>query len=393
MAKKVDYLSLGTFEFLVHQSNPEFYFLEVNPRLQVEHTITENICGGVDLVASQLAISQGAKLSDLISHIPTDPASPPKLHSIQLRVTAEDAAANWSLSVGRVSSFSLPTGNGIRNETNLVTGLVVKTDFDSLLAKVIAIAPSWPAVVAKAVRALQDTRIDGVKTSLPALRGIIASPDFLDNRCDTRWLESQLDSILSVGQRLTAELPAPVSAPTGSYGSAVAAASSNVLFRKGDAWSIDLLPAGAKPGTTAPAPAHLAITKVLRNEFPQSLSAEVAYTAPGAQAVNYTASIRSTTASASSLASGAKHRRGEANNPGHVIIPFPGQLVEILVDVGDVIKKGDVVAVVKQMKMELEIRASRGGTVTWVSEELEEGMDVGEGVLVAEVDVREEAKL
>jgi biotin carboxyl carrier protein len=68
-------------------------------------------------------------------------------------------------------------------------------------------------------------------------------------------------------------------------------------------------------------------------------------------------------------------------------------LVEILVDVGDVIKKGDVVAVVKQMKMELEIRASRGGTVTWVSEELEEGMDVGEGVLVAEVDVREEAKL
>jgi biotin carboxyl carrier protein len=91
-----------------------------------------------------------------------------------------------------------------------------------------------------------------------------------------------------------------------------------------------------------------------------------------------------TNASAGALASTNKHRRSDPGNPNHVIIPFPGQLMEILVSEGDIVAKGDVVVVVRQMKMELEIRASRGGKVAWVFEG-EEGEEVGEGILVAEV--------
>lgn len=98
--------------------------------------------------------------------------------------------------------------------------------------------------------------------------------------------------------------------------------------------------------------------------------------------------------SARSLTSPSKHRRGDSSNPNHIIIPFPGQLVEIMVDVGDVIAKNDIVAVVKQMKMELEIRASRSGIVSWVYEG-DEDDEVSEGVLVAKVieEISNRAKL
>lgn len=380
MAKRVDYLSLGTFEFLVHGERPEFYFLEVNPRLQVEHTITESLCPGLDLVKLQLQVATGQSLTSLLLHIPQDPRIPPPLNSIQLRVTSEDASANWSLSIGKISSFTLPAGNGVRIDTHIMPGLVVKTDFDSLLAKIIVTTSSWEDLIAKSKRALADTNINGVKTSLDALRGIIAHPDFAVQQCDTQWLEKSLPQVLDAGKAITASLPKPP-ASASSSGPAVSAASS-VLFRKGDAWSISLSPEGTKLDSAPPG--HLQLTKVLRNEFPTSISATILYTPPSGTPQPYTMSLASTTASAGSLASASKHRRGDVSNPNHIIIPFPGQLVEILVDVGDVVAKGEVVAVVKQMKMELEIRAGKGGRVGWVYEG-EEGDEVGEGVLVAEV--------
>lgn len=383
MATKVSYLSLGTFEFLVHGSNPEFYFLEVNPRLQVEHTITESLCPGMDLVKLQLQIATGQSLDKLLSHIPRDPRTPPPLNSIQLRVSSEDATANWSLSVGKIQSFTLPAGNGIRVDTHVVPGLVVKTDFDSLLAKVIVTTSGWGELVAKAQRALEDTSIEGVKTTLDALRGILAHPDFVAQQCDTQWLEKSLPQVLEAGSALTAAIPKPAASSTTSAAAGFSAAASGVPFRKGDAWTVSLLPDGAKD--EAAAPGHLQLTKVLRNEFPTSLSAAILFTPPSGTPQPYTLSLTSTTASAGSLASASKHRRGDKSNPNHVIIPFPGQLVEILVDEGDVIAKGEVVAVVKQMKMELEIRATRAGVVSWVYEG-DDGDEVGEGILVAELE-------
>ncbi|OBT82883.1 hypothetical protein VE02_08645 [Pseudogymnoascus sp. 03VT05] len=380
MAKKVSYLSLGTFEFLVHSSSSEFYFLEVNPRLQVEHTITESLCPGLDLVKVQLCLAAGQELDTLLPNISRDPLSPPPLHSLQLRITAEDAIANWALNTGTITSLALPSGNGIRIDHHLTPGLVVKTDFDSLLAKIVITASNWTDLVAKAIRALNDTHITGVKTSLPALRGILTHPAFTAQACDTQWLESTLPALLAAGTSITGSLPSPA---TASATPAFAPSSSGAPLRKGDAWSLTLTPttSSASP-TPAPAPAHLLLTKLHRNDFPSSLTADILFTPPSAPPMSYTLALTSTAASAGALTS--SHRRGEAGNAKHIVFPFPGQLVELLVDVGDRVGKGDVVAVVKQMKMELEIRAGREGVVGWVFEG-EDGDEVGEGVLAVEL--------
>lgn len=382
MARKVSYLSLGTFEFLVHSSNAEFYFLEVNPRLQVEHTITESLCPGLDLVKVQLCLAAGQELDTLLPNISSDPLIPPPLHSLQLRITAEDATANWALNTGTITTLALPYGNGIRVDHHLTPGLVVKTDFDSLLAKVVVTASTWPDLIAKAIRALNDTHIAGVKTSLPALRGILAHPAFTAQACDTQWLESTLPTLLATGSSITASLPNPTPP---SATPAFAPSSSSTPLRKGDAWSLTLTPITTSSASNSPpAPAHLLLTKLHRNDFPASLTADILLTPPSAPPTSYTLALTSTAASAGSLTSSSTHRRGEAGNARHIVFPFPGQLVELLVDVGDYVGKGDVVAVVKQMKMELEIRAGGDGLVGWVFEG-EDGDEVGEGVLAVEL--------
>jgi pyruvate carboxylase len=388
MAKKVNYSSLGTFEFLVRSEPPEFYFLEVNPRLQVEHTITESIAMGIDLVQIQLLLAQGQSMSSLpFSYLSTDPEKPPPLHSIQLRVTAENVSNDWALSVGKINSFRFPAGNGIRVDSHLLPSrqTVVGTDFDSLIAKIIITAPTWEDVVRKAKRALDETYIGGIKTSLDILRGIVASEAFLAQQCDTRWLEVNLPTVLEDGVRITKNTQQTSSTPSSTSSSTVSAAS-NVLFRKGDAWSVSLTPESSTKGEATPAPSHLQLTKVLRNEFPSSLTASILYTTSETKTpIPYLLTLASTTASFGSLASAATRRRGDPANQNHIIIPFAGKLMELLVDEGDEIVKGETVAVVRQMKMELEIRANKGGKVIWVYGG-EEGDDVGEGVLIAEIE-------
>lgn len=344
---------------------------------------------GLDLVKLQLLLAQGYPLSSLsLSNLPEDPETPPPIQSLQLRVTAEDASNDWSLSVGKIDSFRLPAGNGVRVDTHLIPShpAVIGTYFDSLIAKIIITAPTWEDVVMKAKRALADTYIQGVKTNLDALRGIVASEDFANQTCDTQWLERQLPSVLESGKKFTTAMSSNGQLTSTTARSGVAAAS-NVLFRKGDAWSISLTPESASKSSPPanPAPSHLQLTRVLRNEFPASLTAQITYTTPTTSPTTYLMTLASTTASFGSIASAATHRRGDPSNPHHITIPFAGKLVELLVDEGDEIKKGDVVAVVQQMKMELEIRASRAGRVMWVYEG-EEGDDVGEGVLVVELE-------
>jgi pyruvate carboxylase len=343
---------------------------------------------GLDLVKIQLLLAQGHPLSSLLSNLPEDPETPPSIQSLQLRVTAEDASNEWALSVGKVDAFRFPAGNGVRVDTHLLPShpAVIGTYFDSLIAKIIITAPTWEDVVMKAKRALADTYIEGVKTNLNALRGIVASEDFVNQICDTQWLEKQLPSLLDSGKEVTAALASVEHFAPSSARSHNVAAASNVLFRKGDAWSISLTPEKeSKSSPAKSAPSHLEVTRVLRNEFPASLTAQITYTTPTTSPTSYLMTIAATTTSFGSIASAATHRRGDPANPNHITIPFAGKLVELLVDEGDEIRKGDVVAVVQQMKMELEIRASRGGRVVWVYEG-EEGDDVGEGVLVVELD-------
>jgi pyruvate carboxylase len=376
-------MSLGTFEFLANPVTKEFYFLEINPRLQVEHTLTETILD-IDLVRSQLLVAQGARLSEanLPAHLSTEAV--PRF-ACQLRVTAEDVSKGWALGIGKISEVQLPCGNGIRVDSALVPGQVVGSSFDSLLAKIIVSGPTWEIVVQKAKRALGETSIVGVKTNLDILRGIVSSPEFAAGDCDTTWLEQHQQQLLEAG--ISAEPSLAVDLPKAPAASTTSASSASApIFRKGDSWTLDLKPADGSESK----PHHLAITRILRNDFPTSLTAEIEFTPPSGDAQEYELTLGNTTASASAVTS--SHRRGDPSNPRHVVIPFPGKLVEVMVDEGDVVKIDDVICVVQQMKMEIEIRAKKGGRVVWVTE-VEDGEEVNEGILAAIIDPLEEAKL
>lgn len=244
----------------------------------------------------------------------------------------------------------------------------------------------------KAQRALDETFIAGVKTNIDMLKAIVAHPDFLAGQCDTQWLESRQAELLQQSQVFASKvqgngLDAGTAAAAGAANGAVAAP--NTLFRKGDAWALGLVAKDEKNAVQS----HLEITRVLRNDFPAELMADVLFTTAGAEgpkAVPYTITLAATSASAA--AATAQHRRGNVADASHVVIPFPGKLVEVLVDEGDVVKEGDVICVVQQMKMELEVRSHRRGRVSWVLE-VEDGEDVGEGTLAAVVEIEKDARL
>jgi pyruvate carboxylase len=328
-------------------------------------------------------ISQGASLGDVgLGDVERDPAVPPKQFSCQLRITAENVHNDYSLSIGKITTFQFPTGNGIRVDTNLINGYqtVIGSDFDSLLAKLIITASSWDQVVRKAKRALQDTRIVGVKTNIDILRGIVAHPDFAAGDCDTQWLEVNHESLVENGDASARHIPESILPETSGL-DGISSSASSMLFRKGDSWTVELTD---KRDEAKPAVAHhLQLAKVLRNEFPAQLVAEVVYTTPASkEGVLYNLTLRSTTSSAA--ATTAQHRKGNLGDSHHVVIPFPGTLIEVMVDVDDIVKEGDVICVIRQMKMELEVRAPRAGRVGWLLE-VEDGEEVAEGTLAAEL--------
>ncbi|KAJ6034809.1 uncharacterized protein N7446_009563 [Penicillium canescens] len=390
MASHICYKSLGTFEFLVSELRGEFYFLEINPRLQVEHTITESI-SGIDLVQTQLLLAQGYTFKHLGLGGETNAFdAPPKAFSVQLRLCAEDPSNNFALSIGKVNRFSVPSGHGIRVDTNVnIAGspLIVGSNFDNLLAKIIVTAPTWEATVRKAQRVLADSRIDGVKTNISLLRGIVAHSDFMSGRVDTQWLGLNLESVLQHGENISKTLQtqegsaAPSQATTQS-----ALPASNLLFRKGDAWSITLEPLSKDGQHADKVSHHLLLSRVLRNEFPSSLAAEIEYTTPTSRtAIPYRMKLETTSTAASALVS-SSHRRGDIKNPQHIVLPLSGKLIEILVTDGEDVAENQVLAFVKQMKMELEVRSPRAGRVKWVYEMEDEEEDVAEGMLLVELE-------
>ncbi|KAL3422912.1 pyruvate carboxylase [Phlyctema vagabunda] len=388
MAQAVDYYSLGTFEFLVRSSPPSFYFLEVNPRLQVEHTVTEALSGGLDLVRIQLLLAQGHPLSSLTpSHLLQDPETPPPMRSLQLRITAEDVASNWSLSVGKINAVRFPAGHGIRVDTHLLPGnpTIIGTEFDSLLAKIIVTAPTWEEVVQKSRRALEDTYISGITTNLSILQGIVLSEAFSRQKCDTQWLEKNTIFLLKLGQAVATSSISEVPGSEASSSSPTTS-SANLLFRKGDAWSLSLTPASSN--TEHPLmsePGHIQITRIKQNDFPRSLALSLLHTSSSSVRTPYTVQLNSTTASGDAVTSTSRHRRGDVKNQRHITLPFAGRLIEMCVEVGQEVQREQVVAVVRQMKMELDVRASKSGTVKWVYEgEVDD--EVGEGVLIAELE-------
>jgi acetyl/propionyl-CoA carboxylase alpha subunit/acetyl-CoA carboxylase carboxyltransferase component len=199
MARAVHYRSLGTFEFLVDQSDRElpFVFIEANPRLQVEHTATEEVTG-LDLVQLQIALAAGASLASL-GLVPQRPPAPQGF-AIQWRINAEqlDAQGNARPSSGSLERFDLPSGPGVRVDTHGVAGAACSPHYDTLLAKLIvhSRSPVFADAVRRSRRALSECRIDGVVTNLPLLQALAARPEFASQQVHTRFLESQLPALL-----------------------------------------------------------------------------------------------------------------------------------------------------------------------------------------------------
>lgn len=201
LAESVNYRSLGTFEFLVDADaeNPEesFYFLEVNPRLQVEHPVTEEVTG-IDLVRSQIEIAFGASLADL--GLLQDSIGRPLGYAAELRVNMEEVCENGDIcsSAGTLRVFEPPMGPGVRVDTFGYSGYETNPGFDSLLAKLICHSRSadYADVLAKARRALREFRVEGVCTNLILLQNLVRHPDVIANRVNTRFVENHLGELL-----------------------------------------------------------------------------------------------------------------------------------------------------------------------------------------------------
>jgi acetyl/propionyl-CoA carboxylase alpha subunit/acetyl-CoA carboxylase carboxyltransferase component len=207
LAAAANYDNLGTFEFLVDNdargSDKAFAFIEANPRLQVEHTVTEEVLG-LDLVQSQLAVAAGATLGSLglaQGYIPK-----PRGYAMQLRVNMEvmDETGATRPTGGTLAPFDLPSGPGVRVDTFGYSGYRTSAAFDSLLAKVIVHSPGgeWADVVHKATRTLREFRIGGVATNISFLAAILSHPDFVDNRLSTGFIDKHVAAL--VGETSTA---------------------------------------------------------------------------------------------------------------------------------------------------------------------------------------------
>jgi len=195
MAREAGYASLGTFEFLVDAGpgaagQPLFAFMEANPRVQVEHTITEEVTG-VDLVRAQLQIAAGATLRDIGLTQADIPA--PRGHAVQLRINMETVQPDGSAKPagGTLRAFEPPSGPGIRVDTFGYAGYATVPNFDSLLAKLIVHvrSPRYEDAAQKAYRALSEFRIEGVATNIPFLQALLQRPEFAANDFTTRFVE------------------------------------------------------------------------------------------------------------------------------------------------------------------------------------------------------------
>jgi acetyl-CoA carboxylase biotin carboxylase subunit len=180
-ARAIDYVNAGTLEFLVDDGGG-FYFLEMNTRLQVEHPVTEEVTG-LDLVAAQLRVAGGEALPFSQSAVVQRGAA------IEVRVYAEDPAKNFLPSPGTLTRLRLPEGAGIRIESGVEEGSVVSVHYDPLLFKLIARGEDRAQAIERLARALDACTVEGVKTTLPLLRAIVAHPDFRRGAVHTQMVE------------------------------------------------------------------------------------------------------------------------------------------------------------------------------------------------------------
>ncbi|MBI5949923.1 MAG: biotin/lipoyl-binding protein [Chloroflexi bacterium] len=344
LAEEATFLNIGTFEFLVDADAHDlaaFAFIEANPRLQVEHTVTEGVTG-IDLVRTQLQVASGCTLREMGLEQAEVPA--PRGFAIQVRVNMEtmDAAGNARPTGGTLTVFEPPAGPGLRVDTFGYGGYTTSPSFDSLLAKLIAHAPGadFGDAVRRAYRGLCEFRVEGVRTNIPFLQNILQHPDFAANRVYTRFVEEHMAELAVTPaddghRKLFFEQPAaPPSLPAAST------------------------LAGAKIDTSDP----LAILHHGKAEGPEPEAAATAL----AEAPAGSVAVRA---------------------------PLQGTIVSIDVREGDTVRKGQQLFVMEAMKMEHVIAAERSGRVHGLAVAVRDAVFEGHPLAfieVAEVETEED---
>ena len=181
-AKAIDYVGVGTIEFLLDKDK-NFYFMEMNTRIQVEHTVTEMVTG-VDLIKQQIRVHAGKKCPNYSSNYKL------RGHSIECRINAEDPSKNFMPSPSKITNFHLPGGKGVRVDSHAYTGYVIPTHYDSMIGKLIVHAKNRKQAIIRMQRALEETIIEGPKTTIPYHQKIMQNDDFISGKFDTGFLEN-----------------------------------------------------------------------------------------------------------------------------------------------------------------------------------------------------------
>ena len=179
-AEFIQYEGAGTIEFLVDK-HKNFYFMEMNTRIQVEHPITEQVID-YDLICEQIKVAAGEKISGK-NYLP-------KLHSIECRINAEDPYNDFRPSPGMITNLHLPGGHGVRVDTHVYSGYVIPPHYDSMIAKLITTAQTRQEAINKMKRALEEFYIDGIKTTIPFHLRLMSHPDYVKGNYTTKFMES-----------------------------------------------------------------------------------------------------------------------------------------------------------------------------------------------------------
>ncbi|MGA2306121.1 MAG: acetyl-CoA carboxylase biotin carboxylase subunit [Acidimicrobiales bacterium] len=323
VSKACGYYNAGTVEFLFQDG--EFYFLEMNTRLQVEHPVTELVTG-LDLVAWQIRIASGEELTFGQDDVARNG------HAIEVRLNAEDpSGGRFSPSPGTITKFTAPSGPGVRLDSGYEAGDTVSQFYDNLVAKLIVWAPDREAARRRMLRALDETEITGIATTIPADVAILSHPDFAEATHSTKWVEDVLD--LSA---LTVAAPEAAAPADGAVPTVQRDVTAEVDGRRFSVklWVPDLVGVAAPQGVVRPKRA----------------------------------------AQAAAGASGS----------GDVTVPMQGTIVKVLVAVGDTVEVGQTICLLEAMKMENAVNAEKDGVIKEVR--VSAGASVGAGDIVAVIE-------
>ncbi|CAN5500659.1 acetyl/propionyl/methylcrotonyl-CoA carboxylase subunit alpha [soil metagenome] len=326
-ASAVGYYNAGTVEFIYQDG--EFFFLEMNTRLQVEHPVTEVITG-IDLVEWQIRVASGEQLPMSQAEV----AAKRHGHAIEVRINAENPAAGKFLpSPGTISKLVTPHGFGVRFDAGYDTGDTVSQYYDNLVGKLIVWGKDRPTAIARTIRALEEMVVDGVATTIPADLAILRHPDFHEMKHSTKWVEEKLDlsGIDSSVDIVRATDDGSVDAPLVQRNTTV-----EVNGKRFDVkmWVPEQSAMSAGPAKTAKKPARAA--------------------------------------SAGATVGGS----------GNVEVPMQGTIVKVLVAVGDAVEAGQAVVVLEAMKMENQIAADKAGTVKEIKVKAGDTVGAGDVVVV-----------